>query len=94
MIVARAGNVIIDVLALFHFSPPVFSAALAVAEAVSANGRDLIAALEPVGEKTCSTHNRKKKSSQFIGKSELLRQICYSHDWSLTIKGSQVGAAL
>ena len=28
----------IDVLALFHFSPPVFSAALAVAEANQANG--------------------------------------------------------
>jgi 2-methylcitrate dehydratase PrpD len=35
----------IDVLALFHFSPPVFSAALAVAEAASADGKDLIAAL-------------------------------------------------
>src|ERR1051325_5067960 len=35
----------IDVLALFHFSPPVFSAALAVAEANAANGRDLLAAL-------------------------------------------------
>ncbi len=35
----------IDVLALFHFSPPVFSAALAAAEARGANGRQLIAAL-------------------------------------------------
>src|SRR5689334_8815241 len=35
----------IDVLALFHFSPPVFSAALAVAEANTANGKDLLAAL-------------------------------------------------
>jgi 2-methylcitrate dehydratase PrpD len=35
----------IDVLALFHFSPPVFSAALAVAEANAANGRDLLTAL-------------------------------------------------
>ncbi len=35
----------IDVLALFHFSPPVFSSALAVAEASGANGKDLIAAL-------------------------------------------------
>jgi 2-methylcitrate dehydratase PrpD len=35
----------IDVLALFHFSPPVFSSALAVAEAVGASGRDLITAL-------------------------------------------------
>lgn len=35
----------IDVLALFHFSPPVFSAALAVAEATAANGKDLLAAL-------------------------------------------------
>ncbi len=35
----------IDVLALFHFSPPVYSSALAVADATHANGRQLIAAL-------------------------------------------------
>lgn len=35
----------IDVLALFHFSPPVFSSALAVAEANGANGKELLAAL-------------------------------------------------
>jgi 2-methylcitrate dehydratase PrpD len=35
----------IDVLALFHFSPPVFSAALAAAERQHADGRQLIAAL-------------------------------------------------
>ncbi|HWI13169.1 MAG TPA: MmgE/PrpD family protein [Burkholderiales bacterium] len=35
----------IDVLALFHFSPPVFSAALAVGEANGASGKDLVAAL-------------------------------------------------
>lgn len=35
----------IDVLALFHFSPPVYSAALAAAEAAEASGRDLIVAL-------------------------------------------------
>jgi len=35
----------IDVLALFHFSPPVFSAALAVAEAGGATGKDLVTAL-------------------------------------------------
>ncbi|HTP95311.1 MAG TPA: MmgE/PrpD family protein [Burkholderiales bacterium] len=35
----------IDVLALFHFSPPVFSAALAAAEHANANGRHLVAAL-------------------------------------------------
>lgn len=35
----------IDVLALFHFSPPVYSAALATAEAAGASGKDLIAAL-------------------------------------------------
>jgi 2-methylcitrate dehydratase PrpD len=35
----------IDVLALFHFSPPVYSAALAVAEAVGASGRELLQAL-------------------------------------------------
>ncbi len=35
----------IDVLALFHFSPPVFSPALAVGEAVGASGKDLITAL-------------------------------------------------
>jgi 2-methylcitrate dehydratase PrpD len=35
----------IDVLALFHFSPPVYSAALAVADATHASGKDLIAAL-------------------------------------------------
>jgi 2-methylcitrate dehydratase PrpD len=35
----------IDVLALFHFSPPVYSAALATAEQVSASGRDLLTAL-------------------------------------------------
>lgn len=35
----------IDVLALFHFSPPVFSAALAVAEAGGATGKELVAAL-------------------------------------------------
>lgn len=35
----------IDVLALFHFSPAVFSPALAVAEAKGANGRELLAAL-------------------------------------------------
>ena len=35
----------IDVLALFHFSPPVFSAALAVAEAGGATGQELIAAV-------------------------------------------------
>jgi len=35
----------IDVLALFHFSPPVYSAALAAAEGAGANGKDLVAAL-------------------------------------------------
>lgn len=35
----------IDVLALFHFSPPVFSAALAAAEAAGADGKALLAAL-------------------------------------------------
>ena len=35
----------IDVLALFHFSPPVYGAALAAAEAVGASGRDLVTAL-------------------------------------------------
>ncbi|WP_326539671.1 MmgE/PrpD family protein [Pseudorhodoferax sp.] len=35
----------IDVLALFHFSPPVYSAALAVAEAVGASGEELLRAL-------------------------------------------------
>jgi 2-methylcitrate dehydratase PrpD len=35
----------IDVLALFHFSPPVFSAALAVAEYTGANGKQLLTAL-------------------------------------------------
>jgi 2-methylcitrate dehydratase PrpD len=35
----------IDVLALFHFSPSVFSAALAVAEARRASGQELLAAL-------------------------------------------------
>jgi 2-methylcitrate dehydratase PrpD len=35
----------IDALALFHFSPPVYSAALAVGEAVGASGEQLITAL-------------------------------------------------
>lgn len=35
----------IDVLALFHFSPPVYGSALAAAEAASASGKDLIVAL-------------------------------------------------
>ena len=35
----------IDVLALFHFSPPVYSSALAVADASKANGKQLIVAL-------------------------------------------------
>lgn len=35
----------IDVFALFHFSPPVYSAALAVGEAVGATGEELITAL-------------------------------------------------
>jgi 2-methylcitrate dehydratase PrpD len=35
----------IDVLALFHFSPPVFSAALAAAEYTGANGKQLLTAL-------------------------------------------------
>ena len=35
----------IDVLALFHFSPPVFSAALAAAERQGANGKQLLTAL-------------------------------------------------
>ena len=35
----------IDVLALFHFSPPVFSAALAAAEQHGANGKQLLVAL-------------------------------------------------
>jgi 2-methylcitrate dehydratase PrpD len=35
----------IDVLALFHFSPPIYSAALAAAEAAEASGRDLVVAL-------------------------------------------------
>lgn len=35
----------IDILALFHFSPPIFSSALAAAERESANGKQLIAAL-------------------------------------------------
>ncbi len=35
----------IDVLALFHFSPPVYSAALAVAEREGASGKNLLAAL-------------------------------------------------
>lgn len=35
----------IDVLALFHFSPPVYSAALAAGEAAGASGKDLVVAL-------------------------------------------------
>jgi 2-methylcitrate dehydratase PrpD len=35
----------IDVLALFHFSPPVVSVALAVGEAVGASGKDVLAAM-------------------------------------------------
>ena len=35
----------IDVLALFHFSPPVYSAALATAEQLGASGKDLLVAL-------------------------------------------------
>src|SRR3954469_548671 len=35
----------IDVLALFHFSPPVYSAALAAAEYAGANGKQLLVAL-------------------------------------------------
>ena len=35
----------IDVLALFHFSPPVYSSALAVADATKANGKQLVTAL-------------------------------------------------
>jgi 2-methylcitrate dehydratase PrpD len=35
----------IDVLALFHFSPPVYSSALAAAEYTGASGRDLVVAL-------------------------------------------------
>jgi 2-methylcitrate dehydratase PrpD len=35
----------IDVLALFHFSPPVYSSALAVAEQAGASGKDLLVAL-------------------------------------------------
>lgn len=35
----------IDVLALFHFSPPVYSAALATAEQLGANGKELLVAL-------------------------------------------------
>ncbi len=35
----------IDVIALFHFSPPVFSAALAIAEQQSASGKQLLIAL-------------------------------------------------
>ena len=35
----------IDVLALFHFSPPVYSAALAAAERQAASGKQLLAAL-------------------------------------------------
>jgi len=35
----------IDVLALFHFSPPVYSAALAAGEASGASGKELVAAL-------------------------------------------------
>jgi 2-methylcitrate dehydratase PrpD len=35
----------IDVLALFHFSPPVYSAALATAEQVGASGKELLVAL-------------------------------------------------
>src|SRR5262245_26440984 len=35
----------IDVLALFHFSPPVYSAALAVAEAQHSNGKQFLVAL-------------------------------------------------
>ncbi len=35
----------IDVLALFHFSPPVYSAALAISEQTGASGKDLLAAL-------------------------------------------------
>jgi 2-methylcitrate dehydratase PrpD len=35
----------IDVLALFHFSPPIYSAALATAEAYACSGHDLVVAL-------------------------------------------------
>ncbi len=35
----------VDLMALFHFSPPVVSAALAAAERVGASGRDLVAAV-------------------------------------------------
>ena len=39
----------VDVLALFHFSPPVVSAALAVAEREQASGADLVAAMNAAG---------------------------------------------
>jgi 2-methylcitrate dehydratase PrpD len=58
----------IDVLALFHFSPPVFSAALAVAEAVRASGRELITALAAgceVMERTSMASNNDLRNRAF-----------------------------
>lgn len=49
----------IDVLALFHFSPPVFSAALAAAERQGAGGKQLLAALAA----GCEMMERVSKSS-------------------------------
>ena len=45
----------IDVLALFHFSPPVYSSALAVADATKANGKQLVTALAAGQDHTCAS---------------------------------------
>lgn len=74
----------IDVLALFHFSPPVFSAGLAAAQRQGANGQQLIAALAA----GCEMMERTSKAAN-----NSLRNRAYHTTPTCGVFGATVAAA-
>lgn len=75
----------IDVLALFHFSPPVYSAALATAEAVGASGEELVTALAA----GCEMMERVSRAAN-----PSLRNRGYHTTPSVGVFGATIAAAL
>jgi 2-methylcitrate dehydratase PrpD len=75
----------IDVLALFHFSPPVYSAALAVAEKCNADGQQLVTALAA----GCEMMERTSRAAN-----NSLRDRAYHTTPTCGVFGATVGAGV
>ena len=75
----------IDVFAYFHFSPPVFSAALAIAEKVGANGQQLLLALIA----GCEMMERVSRAAN-----PSLRDRCYHSTPTCGVFGAAVSTSL